>query len=471
MKESNQTESTMTFESSHAPSRSSDDIHQMTRGSLTMAWQGMSGTLFWVYTGAVLAVAYGTMDALIGLVLAAAFYSIVTAVVSRYAIANRTTVAEFSRTILGVKGAIITSIIFGLVAIYYALFEGQIVAYAFQATFGGETWVWNLVVVLYSTPLVLGGARRFMDKINGWLMPIYFLGLIGAVVWAGAVYGFGDAWMHHTAAKPLIFAAGGPGWLATFAGYLGAFVIVMYAMDFAALAKRKDSKFHLAVNFGPFFYFFGFGFNAIIGILLTFLIPGTQASGIGVAGGIMSLMGVLGLVVLFATQTRPNAINYYVAAANLQAFGNRVFRANLPNTFWVVTSAVLIYLLMTLPVIQYVLLALSWQGVLCAAWVSIAVTHVLLLRGKNEEWGGIPDSRYRQINASGLIAWSISTLIGVLALQIGVFIPELGHLSSTWSPIFTAVSAAAIYALLWNSPLKRTGLINEDTDSLVVSVR
>ncbi|MCR2379367.1 allantoin permease, partial [Salmonella enterica] len=80
----------------------------------------------------------------------------INAVLSKHALQNRTTVAQFSRTILGTAGSSIATIIFALVAIYYAVFEGSIVAFAFQTAFGGEMWVWYLVVVVYSTPLILG---------------------------------------------------------------------------------------------------------------------------------------------------------------------------------------------------------------------------------------------------------------------------------------------------------------------------
>ena len=38
----------------------------------------------------------------------------------------------------------------------------------------------------------------------------------------------------------------------------------------------------------------------------------------------------------------------------------------------------IIYLLMLLPIVQYILLALAWQGVLVTAWVAIALTHILM---------------------------------------------------------------------------------------------
>ena len=144
-------------EATDALYREGNDEDQMTKGSLSMAWYGVASAMFFVYIGAALAMAYGTKDALIGLALTIVAYGLINRILAKYAINNRTTVALFSRTILGTAGSAIATIIFALVAIYYAVFEGSIVAYAFQVAFGGEMWMWSLIVVIYSTPLIIGG--------------------------------------------------------------------------------------------------------------------------------------------------------------------------------------------------------------------------------------------------------------------------------------------------------------------------
>jgi hypothetical protein len=447
-------------EATDALARQGQDEDQMGRGSLAMAWYGVASAFFFVYIGAAMAVAYGTVNAIIGIVLTIICYGIINSVLSKYAINNRTTVAQFSRTILGTAGSSIATIIFALVAIYYAVFEGSIVAYAFMAAFGGEMWMWSLIVVIYSTPLILGGARRFMDKLNGWLMPLYFFGLVAAVIWAGVVYGFGDAWLTHAPEVPLPFVQGGPGWLATFAGYMGVWILMMFTMDYAALGKRKDTKFHQRFTFGWLFYVLAYGFAALVGIFLTFTIPGIEASETGLAGGLVSLMGVFGLIVIIASQTRINTANYYLGAANLKSFGERVLRLRMPNIVWVLVSSLIIFLLMLLPIVQYILLALAWQGVLVTAWVAIALTHVLLDRGRNQEHAAIDDKHYRAFNSNGLIAWIIATVIGILMLQLASINPDLAGIGATWGPILTALSAGVIYAILWKThPTSRTGLI------------
>jgi hypothetical protein len=455
----NLTGNNSTVEATDVIVRNGNDDDQMTRGSLSMAWYGVASAMFFVYIGAAMATAYGTVNALIGIALTIVAYGIINRVLTKYAINNRTTVALFSRTILGTAGSTIATIIFALVAIYYAVFEGSIVGYAFQTAFGGPLWMWYLIVVVYSTPLILGGARRFLDKLNGWLLPIYVGGLIAAVIWAGAKYGFTGAWIMHTSATGTALTVGGPGWLATFAGYMGVWIMMMYTVDYASLGKRKDTKFHLRWTFSWVFYIVAYGFSAVVGIFLTFTIPGVQVSETGVAGGIVSMMGIIGLIVVFVSQTRINTANYYLGAANLKSFGERVFRLRIPNVAWILISSLIIFLLMLLPIVKYILLALSWQGVLVTAWVAIAVTHILLTRGKSDEHGMIADSRYARFNNAGLIAWVIATLIGVLMLQLGSINPALAGIGATWGPILTAVAGALIYGVLWKNSATKTALL------------
>lgn len=234
---------------------------------------------------------------------------------------------------------------------------------------------------------------------------------------------------------------------------------MMFTMDFAALGKREDIKFHQKWTFSPAFYTLAFGFAALVGIFLTFTIPGITLSESGVAGGLVGMMGLLGLLVVWSTQTRINTANYYLGAANLRQFCQVALHIKIPNVAWVIISSVIIFFIMLLPVVQYIVLMLAWQGVIVTAWVAIALTHILLDRWQNQEHSAIADQRYKQINKSGLIAWIVSTVIGLLMLQLGSIAPDLAGIGATWGPILTALSSSLIYAVMWKvAPRHRTAL-------------
>lgn len=427
---------------STAPERAAEKS-KMSAGSLSMAWYGLVSAMFFVYIGASLAQAYGTKDTLIGLGLTILAYGAINRILAGYALEHGLTVAQFSRTLLGRKGAVLATLIFAATAIYYAVFEGAILGYAFQAQFGGPIQLWYALVVLYTIPLIAGGIQRWLDKINGWLLPVYWGGMIAAVIWAGIAHPNGNAWLTHSTGG-LPFASGGPGWLATCAAFMGVWILMMYTMDFAALGRAKDLKFHQRYTFGWLFYTLAFGANSLIGIYLTFTVPGAEATETGVAGALVQLMGPLGLLVIFVSQTRINTANYALGISNLREFGERALRLRLPSLAWVGIGAAVIYLLMLLPVVKYLLLALSWQGALVTGWVAIALVHIWFekRRGATPATGSSPDAAFPSVNRAGVAAWVISAAVGIALVQSGT------AWGSNVGSLITPVLAAVIYATL-----------------------
>ena len=425
---------------------------QMSAGSLSMAWYGLVSAMFFIYIGASLAQAYGTKDTLIGLAITIVIYGAINRVLAGYALKHGLTVAQFSRTLLGRKGAVLATLVFAATAIYYAVFEGAILGYAFQAQFGGPIQLWYALVVLYTIPLIAGGIQRWLDKINGWLLPVYWGGLITAVIWAGIAHPNGNAWLTHSTGQ-LPFASGGPGWLATCAAFMGVWILMMYTMDFAALGRAKDVKFHQRYTFGWLFYTLAFGVNSLIGIYLTFTVPGAEATETGVAGALVQLMGPLGLLVIFVSQTRINTANYALGISNLREFGERALRLRLPSLAWVGIGALVIYLLMLLPVVKYLLLALSWQGALVTGWVAIALVHIWFEKrdGLGILDGTEPDAAFPSFNRAGIAAWVISAAVGIALIQSGT------AWGANVGSLVTPVLAAIIYsALLRNSHQRAT---------------
>ncbi|GAB4098374.1 permease [Sinomonas halotolerans] len=429
---------------------------RMGRGSLAMAWYGLVSAMFFIYIGAALALAYGTVDALVGLALTILVYGAVNKVLSGYALRHGLTVHEFSRTLLGRTGALIATLIFAATAIYYAVFEGAILAFAFQAQFGGDLGLWSAAVVLYTTPLVSGGIQRRLDRVNGLLLPLYWGGLVVAVVWAGLAYGSSGEWLTHSPTF-LPVSSGGPGWLACFAAYMGVWIMMMYTMDFAALGRPEDVAFHSRWTFGWLFYTLAFGLNALVGIFLTFTIPGLQTTETGVAAGLVTMMGPLGLLLVFVSQTRINTANYALGASNLREFAARTLRLKLPRLVWALITSAIIFVLMLLPVVQYLLVALAWQGALVTGWVGIAMTHIAMdrLAGRPADPAGLPDRRFRAVSVPGVTAWIVSAAVGIGLVESGQ------PWGATWGALVTPLLSAAVYAALRFAMRRPTALALE----------
>ena len=121
---------------------------------------------------------------------------------------------------------------------------------------------------------------------------------------------------------------------------MGVWILMMFTMDFARLARPKDERYHVAVTFGWLYYTLTFLVNGLVGILLvsTFGITFAQLAGqeSALPVEIVNLTGILGLALITITQMRINTVNLYLASTNFQWFFSRIFRLNLPRTAWVV---------------------------------------------------------------------------------------------------------------------------------------
>jgi purine-cytosine permease-like protein len=406
------------------------------RLSLAMAWGSMVSAMFWVYMGALTAAAAGTVNAVIGLVLTCFVYGGMNFVLTKYAARTGLTVALISRRLFGYVGSILAPLIFAATTIYYSVFEGSIVAHALESYFGGgDIRLWYALVVLYSIPLIAGGVRTWMDRLNGALLPFYIVGMIALVVWAS----FENGASLSVPNPGLELAA--PGWVWTFTVYMGVYILMMYTVDFARFSKPEDAEFHAKVTFGPPFYLLTYLGNGLIGMFLAATVPGVLGDvGItetGIVSGIIGTMGVLGLLLIFISQTRINTANLYLASTNLEAFGSRVLKVQLPRFTWAIVCGALVYLIMLTDVLSYILRALNWQGVFVVAWVAIALVHIAVTRKDT----GTPEFRPGRLKAAtpAVAVWIVASVIGIYLVEGG------GTVGATWSAPVTFVLAAVGY--------------------------
>lgn len=131
-------------------SRAADNVSQsvlpeparMGKLSLTMAWWAVCSAVFYIVVGASLAQAYGAINAIIGMALSVVTYGLINGIISRFALRSGLSVAQFSRRLFGRMGASLATLIFFSTAIYYAVFEGSVIAFAIHHLFPGMVyWV------------------------------------------------------------------------------------------------------------------------------------------------------------------------------------------------------------------------------------------------------------------------------------------------------------------------------------------
>ncbi|MBU9607821.1 purine-cytosine permease family protein [Burkholderia multivorans] len=427
------------------------DHARMPPFSLTMAWWAVCSAVFYIVVGATLALTYGARNALIGMALSVVSYGAVNTIISRYAIRTGLSVALFSRVLFGSAGAALATLIFFATAIYYAVFEGSVIAIAAHHLFPALDYKWAaLLVVGYSVPLVFGSVQHWLDKFNGVLLPFYLLGLLAAVGLATAEYGYHAAWLD-------IGPAGGApagGWWHCFVYYMGVWVLMMFTFDYARFGRRQDARYHGRFNFGMPFYLVTFLLNGAAGIYLVGTIPGLGTlSEVSVVLALLKLMGLWGLLFVWVTQSRINTANYYLATVNMQAFFQKVAGLRAPKFVWALVVGAVVYALMMADVFSRILQALAYQGIFVVAWVGVALAHILSARygelvGDDVE---CRDALVPTFNPGGLAAWFAGAFAG-LALN-----HASGFAASLSAPATFAVSWIVYRALLANA--KRTWFV------------
>ncbi|TDR31849.1 purine-cytosine permease family protein [Hydromonas duriensis] len=414
-----------------------DDMRS-SRSSLTMAWWGVCSALFYIFLAATLAINFGTQNTIIGMLLSVVAYGLINSVLTRYAIKTGLSVSLFSRILFGKVGALLATLIFFLTAIYYAVFEGSVIAVAANKVIPNLSYEWACVlVVLYSVPLVFGSVQHWLDKLNGFLLPFYIFGLLLAVVMTVGTYGYSNDWLSF---EPQGGAAS-YGWISVFIAYMGVWILMMFTFDFARFGAKQDTEYHARINFGMPFYVMTFLINGLVGI---FLITSGQLATVSETGVVDQLIVVLGgglaLLFVWVTQTRINSANFYLATVNMQAFFEKLLGVSLKKWMWAILVGVVVLVMMrSTDVFSYILTALNYQGIFVTAWVGVALTHILSKRYDQLFDGALPyhSNQVPNFNPCGLAAWFIGSGMGLLMTLTGI--------GAAYAPVATFLFSVGVY--------------------------
>ncbi|GAA3664192.1 allantoin permease [Nocardioides ginsengisoli] len=405
---------------------------QVGRWSLTMAWWALFSAMFWLYVATASTAAYGARSTLVGMVLAIVTFGLINRVLAAYALRTRSTVERISQALFGGVGSTLAALLIGITALYYGVFEGSVIAATLQTWFGGDIKLWYFVCVAYALPLAFGGVRNWLDRLNGFLLPFYCIGLVALVVASSIDRGYPSGWLSVTAPDSVV-----PGWVGSYLIYMGIWVMMLFTMDFAALGKAEDTRFHQRVTFGPFFYLCTFGINGLVGMYVVHAY-GVEGTETGVVQGVTGSLGLAGVLLIVISQTRINTANYFLASNNLEVVLEKVAGIRLPHIAWVLICGALAYLFMLTDVLSYLLEALAYQGVLIMAWTGVVLVHVLL-RGAGDDAASLAR---RQPSAGLFVIWVGSAAVGIALLEQGS-----SALLATLSPAVT-VALAVLGAVL-----------------------
>lgn len=418
------------------------DEARMDKGALTMAWWALCSAMFYLVFAATLALNYGASNAIVGMAAAIVVFTLIGVITTRFCIRTGMSVAVFSQLLFGRFGGRFAIILLFLVAIYYAVFEGSVIAVAIQRYFPVlEVWHAYLIVVAYSIPLVFGGISRWLDKFNGYLLPFYALGLFVAVGLALTEYGYSNAWLS-------LGPDGGTldgRWWSCFTSFMAIWVLMMYTMDYARFGKREDEKYHEKLTFGLPFYACTFFINGVIGIFLVATIDMQEAlSEITIVFAILKLMGFWGLLFIWISQTRINTANFQVATVNMQNFLTQVTGKRVSKVLTAIIVGIIVFLIMLTDIFSFILEALSFQAIFIVAWAGLALPAMISLMRKD-----YTKDQYRQLLGKqslmgfpGVVIWCISSGCGLFVLY------ALPDLTAFASPTAVLISFVGFYVWL-----------------------
>lgn len=433
------------------------------RASILPAYWALVGSLVFLIFGALVALTIGTTNALIAMAISVVFQGGIYYGLAKYSIRSGVTSSVFSRVMFGTTGSALAALLLGAVAIFYGALESSIIAIAFQNYVGVFSLnVWYAIVAVYSVLFVIGGIRNWLDRVNGALLPLYAIGLILAVVWAGSKYGFNSA--HWTSYKPEHITVSGPPLLFGIVTYMGVMILTMFAWDYSRMARETDTQFHRVVTFGPVYYFLTYFVNGVIGIFLVLTIPSKLAPGeVSIVFDLLGLMGFVGLVFIWVSQTRINTANFYVASLSLESFLVRLLRVRVPRLAAAAVSGVIVLALMLTDVFSFLGQALSYQAIFVVAWVGMACAHVLesFRRTSTPQEGVIDDwrpGRVRAFNPGGLITWFIAAGLGVVLYE------AVGGTWGAWSSPITFVVSFGLYWSWLRSPWALRSFLQRASD-------
>lgn len=402
------------------------------RLALLMSWWTICSAIFYLFLAATLAVNFGTSNAIIGIVLTVISFSVLAPLLARRAIETGFSAQLLSERMFGKTGAALAALILGLTALYYAIFEGSILAVAVAQVFGRLDYgAACLLVIILTIPFVLSDRILvYFERANFILLPVYLVGLTALVVLAGSRFGWSGKWLELGSDKVSPF-----GWWDCYAAYMGVWVLIVITMDFARLGRREDAGFHARITFGFPFYIMTFLVNGLIGI---FLVGTVEVAAVAetaiVDASLLVLGGGIGLAFITATQLRINLANFYVSAFNAASVIETIFGRR--PAYWTVvlaTCAVAALVMVTQGAFQYMLISLQYMGIFLCSWVGIAI-----LADRASLAVADPSPAIKQ---RAMAAW-----IGATALAIAVsFAP--GGIGS-FAPAVSFVAAMALARIL-----------------------
>lgn len=430
---------------------------------------GASAALFPFAISAALASQYGSINALIGNLVA-----VILCIMTGIPIAREVARHNIDMDLLtrgagfGYLGSTLTSLIYATFTLVYFAFEGAIMAQGVTGTFGIPLQVSYVIVALAVIPLVTFG-MSFLTRFQAWSWPIWLVLLVMPIV-AVATIG------HHSISDWLTFSGmdkdgkisrAGISASMTSIGLVAASLLSLLAQigeqaDYLRFMPDRDATNDRAYRIWTFMAGPGWAIIFMVSYILGTYVASYTVSFIGAASNepfqnflyaydlmVPHWLGLtLAFLLVVVAQAKINVVNAYSGSLSWSNFFSRVLHRHYGRFTWLVMQVLIGLALMEAEIFKEMTALLAFYSNVAVAWI-VAVFADLTI---NREWLGLrPDHiehkrglLYR-FNPVGFGSMVIASVLSIAAF-FGVFGDFLATYS-TFSAALLALVLAPLFAL------------------------
>jgi len=397
------------------------------------AWQafwsltGLSTAMAYPLTGALLALSFGAPAVIIGFVITALIVGFGVYYTAKVSANEGISKDLLTRASLGYMGSVLPSLFSALFFILLFALEASVMARSLSEYLPILSYpVSAAIIVLVFIPVGIYG-MVLINKLQNFTLWLYAIGIILAIValfagWseqASAALA-GRWWTLNPSGAPLsletVLAATG-----AWSGAFG-FVTILAVMDVTRMVRRNEQKKGAVLS-----TIISALFNSIlIGLFGIFLLASTNGTNPDPGVTMVWLLGPFGLLLVLITQLRINVLNMYLGTLAFESSFAQVFRKALKRPLLLIPFAVIGYLVMITPFLEYFSLISSLAGAVFAAWVGAILGENLFVRRKYgiPAWKEFRRAYLPAVNWIGFASFIIPAVFGVLSV-LGLFGPVL----------------------------------------------
>ena len=267
------------------------------------AEMGVATALFFMQITSIIALTYGSLVAILAIVYASIASALVGLCICKVSISTGYGMNLLARRVLGTRGAMLFSLIFGVNSLVYFAAEATIMGASLKSVLPNVSLAVVLpAIALAMVPLVWFG-MRVLARLQLVTFALYAVLLIAALVVSLGAPGGNLAWLHYKAAHAPPLAAA----LVSAIGMMNSvvFTSALVTADYARFVRRSEMRVaNLWVGIG--FQAFCYGFSGVLGLWFS-----TRYHNTNPGAYFVTMIAGWGTIFAIATQLRINLSNLY----------------------------------------------------------------------------------------------------------------------------------------------------------------